>query len=331
MRSIRVGARRSALAVAQAELIATWLRAGGHDTEVVGITTRGDVDRRHLTEIGGSGVFAVAVRDGLHRGDIDVAVHSMKDLPVAEAPGLRIGAIPIREDSRDVLVGTTVDRLRDGMVIGTGSPRRQVQLAAYAEARGVALTCRPIRGNVGTRIKLVADGELDATVLAAAGLSRLNLIDAEAVLGSPTGIGVLTEGPTVQVLDHDVVTPAAAQGALAVEVSATAPEWIVAAVTALDHGSTRAAVTAEREFLATLEAGCLAPVGVAARVRNGHDMGTDLTLSAVIGRTVVSTLVEPANSGALLRVEGAGSCEEAAALGRRLARTALTRMEPQAE
>ncbi|OYO16903.1 hydroxymethylbilane synthase [Enemella evansiae] len=309
---IRIGARRSPLAVAQAEWVADRLRALGAEVELVGIDTRGDVDRRHLTEIGGTGVFAVAVREAVLAGEVDVAVHSMKDLPTAPAPGLEIAAIPEREDPRDVLVGQRLATLTDGMVIGTGSPRRAAQLQAYARERGLQLEFRPIRGNVGTRLALVEHGEVDATVLAAAGLRRLGLLDAL---------------PSHEILDPDVLAPAAAQGALAIEIARAARPGVPELIARLDDPATRAAVTAEREFLRTLEAGCLAPVGVLARTANETGGSTDLTLAAVIGRTFLSTSAQAGSDDAPpVRIAGSAAVEQGAELGRELAGQALARL-----
>lgn len=309
--TIRIGARRSPLAVAQADWVADRLRALGAAVELVGIDTRGDVDRRHLTEIGGTGVFAAAVREALLADEIDVAVHSMKDLPTAPAPGLVIAAIPEREDPRDVLVGQRLDTLTDGMVVGTGSPRRAAQLQAYADSRGLTLEFRPIRGNVGTRLGLVERGEVDATVLAAAGLRRLGLMESL---------------PRHEILDPDLLAPAAAQGALAIEIAEAARPGVPELVGRLDDPATRAAVTAEREFLRTLEAGCLAPVGVIARTAGKTTGESDLTLAAVIGRTFLSTSAQTGSDEALVRIAGTAAAGQGAELGRELAGQALARL-----
>lgn len=311
MKTLRVGARRSPLAVAQAQMIADALTERGYRTELVGIDTQGDTDRRHLTLIGGTGVFAVAVREGLLNGDIDVAVHSMKDLPTAQAPGLEIAAVPEREDTRDVLVGLRLDELADSMVIGTGSPRRQVQLLAYAASRGLKIRTQPIRGNVDTRLDFVRNGELNGIILAAAGLRRLGRWDSLGLAHEP--------------LSQEVLIPAAAQGALAVEISADASDDVRTAVRELDHAETRARVDAERTFLQVLEAGCLAPVGVAANLETGRDNGFDLTLRAVIGRTVSDTSSE-VDDDTLIRVTDSAPVGQASALGRRAAEAALAQM-----
>lgn len=309
---IRIGARRSPLAVAQATWVLGRLTALGADCELVGIDTQGDTDRRHLTEIGGTGVFAMAVRAALLDGSIDVAVHSMKDLPTAPAPGLEIAAVPEREDFRDVLVGCRVAELTDGMVIGTGSPRRQAQLEAHAAERGLDLTFRPIRGNVERRLDLVRTGEVDATLLAAAGLVRL---------GRLAGLDLPHE-----LLEPDVMLPAAAQGALAVEIASPARAGVRDLVARLDHPPTRARVLAEREFLRVLEAGCLAPVGVLATVDARRDKSADLTMAAVIGKTLSSSSLADESGAPLLRVAGEGATGMPVELGARLAQSALLRI-----
>ncbi len=157
-RPIRLGARKSALARAQASQVATALAADGIDTTFVGITTTGDLDQRQLTEIGGTGVFVSAVRDALRRDEIDVAVHSLKDLPTTPAEDLEIIAIPAREDTRDVLVGRRLDDLSDGTRLGTGAPRRAMQMIDWAAGRDIQLEIVPIRGNVETRIERVQRG-----------------------------------------------------------------------------------------------------------------------------------------------------------------------------
>ena len=307
-RPVRIGARRSPLAVAQAEWVADRLRAAGHAAELVGIESHGDRDRRKLTEIGGTGVFAVAVRDAVLDGTVDLAVHSLKDLPVAPAPGLALVAVPPREDARDVIVGLPPEQWDDDTVIGTGSPRRELQLAALAGERGVHPRFVPVRGNVDTRVDLVRRGEVQATVLAAAGLRRLGRLDAD-------GTGV--SGVPALVMPLARLLPAAGQAALAVECREDSPVRALAAT--LDDPVTRAAVTAERRFLATLEAGCLAPVGAFAEVTS-ETAGPRLTLTVVTGRKGHS-------GGVRLIVEQSSSAtDEADDLGDRTARRVLAQM-----
>ena len=203
-RPIRLGARKSALARAQANQVAAALAVGGIDSSFVGITTAGDTDQRHLTEIGGRGVFVSAVRDALYTAEIDVAVHSLKDLPTAEPDDLEIIAIPEREDTRDVLVGCRLDDLAEGARVGTGAPRRAMQILNWAASHNSWLEVVPIRGNVETRIERARAGQVDAVILAAAGLRRLGLL---AESETATEDVVINELPA-QILDHQVMLPA---------------------------------------------------------------------------------------------------------------------------
>lgn len=247
MSRLRLGTRRSDLAVTQSTWVADRLRALGHEVEIVEIVTEGDVDRSPLTQIGGTGVFAAAIRTALTQGRIDVAVHSLKDLPVTPEPGLVVAAVPPRETPADALVadgGGGIADLPAGAVVGTGSPRRSAQLAAARPD----LRVRPLRGNVGTRLAKVG-AELDAVVLAAAGLTRLGLL----------------EECGAAVLPPEVMLPAPGQGALAVECRSDDAQTL-AATAPLEDAITRLTVTAERALLAALEAGCTAPVGALARV-----------------------------------------------------------------
>ena len=287
--TLRLGTRRSALATTQSRWVADLLVGAGHRVELVEITTEGDLSAEPLTTIGGTGVFASAIRRALHDGRIDVAVHSLKDLPTAAEPGLVVAAIPVREDCRDVLVardGLTLGELPVGSVVGTGAPRRAAQLAAL----GLGLDVQAIRGNVETRIRLVTDGVVDAVVLARAGLSRLGRL-----------------GDVTEVLDPIQMLPAPGQGALAVECRSDRLD-VMAAVAPLDDPDTRACVSAERQLLRTLEAGCTAPIGALAEVVEG-DIGLELSLRAFAGshdgtlelrRSLVGTYTEPEALGARL-------------------------------
>ncbi len=301
-RPIRLGARTSALARAQTNQVATALAAGGSDTTFVGITTTGDLDQRQLTEIGGTGVFVSAVRDALRRGEIDVAVHSFKDLPTSPADDLEIIAVPEREDTRDVLVGRRLDDLLDGGRVGTGAPRRAMQILDWAASRELALEVVPIRGNVETRIERAREGRVDAVILAAAGLRRLGLL-AETEDASEA---ILIKQLSAQILDHQVMLPAPGQGALALEIHRSLSMELRQRLVALDNFVARAESLVERGFLATLEAGCTAPVGAHAVVNAVRGTSLDLTLTAVIGRTLLSNLSEPTKAG-LLRLEAHGS------------------------
>lgn len=272
--------------MAQSGIVADRVRqvTGGRDVELVEITTRGDTDRGHLAQIGGSGVFVSALREALLAGEVDFAVHSLKDLPTAPAEGLVIAAVPEREDPRDALVardGLAFEDLPPGARVGTGSPRRAAQLNAWARALGRTIETVPVRGNVDTRIGYVASGELDAVVLAAAGLSRLGLL-----------------GEATQLIPTDAVLPAPGQGALAVECSAARAD-LTSALAELDDPFTRAAVTAERALLAALEAGCSAPVGALADLVAGApgEPVTELRLRGVVGTTDGTTLVQMSITG----------------------------------
>lgn len=244
-RILRLGTRGSTLATTQAGHVADALRALGHDVELVEVRTEGDVNGAPLTQIGGSGVFASALRTALREDHIDIAVHSLKDLPTAPEDGLMVAAVPVREDPRDVVItrGAQLADLPQGALVGTGSPRRAAQLQLLAPQ--VSLV--DIRGNVGTRITKVLSGEVDATILAAAGLNRL---------------GRMSEA--TQTLEFTEMLPAPGQGALAVECRSDDAE-VVAACTPLNDQATYQAVTAERALLARLEAGCTAPIGALAQ------------------------------------------------------------------
>ena len=310
---LRLGARTSPLARAQVELVGAALTARDVPWTFVGVTTQGDVDRRHLAEIGGTGLFVGAVRDALRSGSIDVAVHSLKDLPTGAEVDLEVTAVPAREDTRDVLIGRRLADLTDGVRIGTGSPRRAMQLHDWAARTGTALEVVPIRGNVDTRIGLAARGELDAVVLAAAGLRRLGRLDPELVEGPSAGSGhiPLTVGDLpAEILDHALMLPAPGQGALALETSTALDGNARAAVAALDDPVAHAEVRAERGFLAALEAGCTAPVGSRAVVKSVRGTTADLTLTAVIGRTLLSNLAEPLPADSVLRFEAHDATSE---------------------
>jgi hydroxymethylbilane synthase len=302
-RPIRLGARKSALARAQANQVATALAVGGIDSSFVGITTAGDADQRHLTEIGGRGVFVSAVRDALYTGEIDVAVHSLKDLPTAEPDDLEIIAIPEREDTRDVLLGCRLDDLAKYARVGTGAPRRAMQILDWAASHNSWLEVVPIRGNVETRIERARAGQVDAVILAAAGLRRLGLLaESEAA----TEDLVINELPA-QILDHQVMLPAPGQGALALEIHRSLSIELRRHLAALDNSVAHAESLVERGFLAALEAGCTAPVGARAAVTAVRGTSLDLTLTAVIGRTLLSNLSEPTKAGPVIRLEASGS------------------------
>lgn len=305
-RALRLGTRRSKLAMAQSGHVAEAVRrATGRDVELVEITTYGDTSREHLSQIGGTGVFVAALRDALLNGEVDFAVHSLKDLPTAEHEGLTVAAVPPRVDPRDALVardGLTLDRLPDGARVGTGSPRRMAQLNAYARSHGLRIETVPIRGNVDTRIGYVRSGELDAVVLAAAGLHRIGRTD-----------------EVTDFLSVDFVLPAPGQGALAIECPAS-DAALVAALAELDDPHTRVAVTAERSLLAALEAGCSAPVGALADLPADGQDATEMRLRGVVGTTDGSAQVQLSTTGPVPTSHG-----DALALGRELASEMLAK------
>jgi len=289
--ALRLGTRGSALALAQSGHVAASITARlGRPVELVRVQTEGDRNAAAIAQIGGTGVFVTALRDALLAGTVDLAVHSYKDLPTAPAQGLVIAAVPPREDPRDVLVardGLTLGELAAGSRIGTGSPRRTAQLLGL----GLGLEVVPIRGNVDTRIGKVRAGELDAVVLARAGLARLDRL-AEAT----------------EVIDPLTVLPAPAQGALAVECRAQDAE-LAAQLGELDDPDTRVAVAAERALLSALEAGCTAPVGALAQVAEGDD-GLELYLRG---------LVAAVDGNSAVRLSATGPTSAAEDVGRRLA------------
>lgn len=417
--TVRLGTRASALALAQSRMVARDLRAAaaragaGLRIELVTVRTRGDVDPTALARLGGAGVFAAALRTALLDGECDLAVHSFKDLPTADAPGLVVAAVPAREDPRDALClrppgragsGGRADRepgagragadhstgaagpagsaeapgpagltglggpaglggltgLRPGARVGTGSPRRAAQLLSIRPDLEIV----EIRGNVPTRLARVVgsvvspDGpmgavrepDLDAVVLALAGLRRLGLeayasrILAAAPAG-PARPGEPADRPgcpgRTQCADHSarpgparsagadpepVMVPAPAQGALAVETRedvATRLPGLAVALAALDDPSTRAAVTAERSLMAHLGAGCAAPVGALARPDDGGGSGGDGGGDGSAARLRLDALVASLDGARRLVVREAGSAREAEALGARAARSLL--------
>ncbi len=296
MSAIRIGTRRSLLARTQSELVAAALReALGRDVELVEVTTEGDVSAAPLATLGGTGVFVSALRDALLRGDVDLAVHSLKDLPTAPHHQITLAAVPQREDPRDAVIardGLTLGELPAGARIGTGSPRRAAQLHAL----GLGFDVVGIRGNVDTRISKVFAGEVDAVVLARAGIARLGRMD-----------------DVTEVLDPLQMLPAPGQGALAVECRAEDTELARQVRSAIDDPRTRAAVTAERAVLATLEAGCSAPVGAMGEIAEGED-GDELWLRAV---------ALSADGAVAVRRSATGSPGDAEKVGRTLAEEML--------
>ncbi|WP_209305667.1 hydroxymethylbilane synthase [Mycobacterium sp. PS03-16] len=287
---MRIGTRGSLLATTQAGTIRDALIARGHAAELVIISTEGDRNQGPIADIG-IGVFTAAIREALVDGRADVAVHSYKDLPTAPDPRFAIAAIPPREDPRDALVardGLVLGELPAGSVVGTSSPRRAAQLRAL----GLGLEIRPLRGNLDTRLNRVGSGELDAIVVARAGLAR---------------IGRLAD--VTEALEPVQMLPAPAQGALAVECRAGDTE-LVALLAALDDADTRAAVTAERVLLAELEAGCSAPVGAIAEVVESIDED-----GRVFEEVSLRACVAALDGSDVIRASGVGTPERAADLG----------------
>ncbi|HEY6501624.1 MAG TPA: hydroxymethylbilane synthase [Streptosporangiaceae bacterium] len=249
---LRLGTRKSPMAMTQSGLVARAItERTGRPVELVGVTTKGDVSRAQLAQIGGTGVFVSALRDELLAGRVDLAVHSLKDLPTGQPEGIVLAAVPVRDDPRDVLIAKDGAKLADlpsGAVIGTGSPRRAAQLLLLRQD----IRCVPIRGNADTRLGKIGAGEVDAVVLAAAGLGRLGRLDLVS-----------------QIFEPDDMLPAPGQGALAVECRAADTE-LAALLATIDDPASRAAVTAERTVLAALEAGCSAPIGAYAAGTSDH-------------------------------------------------------------
>ena len=289
---LRVGTRASLLARTQSGHVADALRAAlDREVVLVEVTTEGDITSAPLSSLGGVGVFVSALRDALLRGDVDIAVHSLKDIPTYPTEGITLAAVPLREDPRDVVVardGLTLGELPAGSRVGTGSLRRSAQLHAL----GLGLEIVDIRGNVDTRIGKVTSGQLDAVLLARAGLARTGRLDA-----------------VTEVLDPLQMLPAPGQGALAVECRSE-DEFLVDQVrVALDDTRTRSAVTAERIVLAALEAGCSAPVGALAEIAEGEH-GDELWVRAI---------ALSSDGAAAVRKSATGTPDDAVGVGQRLA------------
>jgi hydroxymethylbilane synthase len=290
---IRIATRGSPLALVQARAVASRLEEGGALVEVVPMRTEGD--RRaeaRLAAIGGKGLFVREIEEALVRRAVDVAVHSLKDLPAQLPEGLTLAAYPEREDPRDVLVGRVPGGLEDlppGAVVGTSSPRRR----ALVLSRRPDLVVEPVRGNVDTRLRKLEAGECDALLLAAAGLARLCL--------TPKHVSPLAP---------EVFVPAVGQGVLALEARADDVATL-AALRGLDHTPTRACATAERAFLARLGASCVTPMAAHARL--------------IGGRLTIDGLVAGEDGREVLRERAEGDAGDAEALGRRVAEALLAR------
>ena len=285
--AVRLGTRASTLATTQSQWVADRLAAAlDREVELVEVTTTGDTSAQPLAQLGGTGVFVSALREALLDGRIDVAVHSLKDLPTQPAEGIALAAVPEREDPRDVVVardGLTLGELPAGSTVGTGSPRRAAQLHAL----GLGLEIADIRGNVDTRIRKVREGDYDAVVLARAGLSRIGRLD-----------------EATEVLDPLQMLPAPGQGALAVETREV--DELTHDVARLDDARARCAVTAERAVLATLEGGCAAPIGVLAEVVEG-EQGEELWVRAAALSPDGTLAVRMSATGDPADADGVGS------------------------
>jgi hydroxymethylbilane synthase len=288
---IRIGTRASALALVQAGEVAAALRARGQDVEILPIRTEGDrLAAARLATIGGKGLFVREIEDALLAGTVDVAVHSLKDLPAEFPDGLMLAAFPVREDPRDTIITRSaggLSGLPPGAVVGTSSPRRRaLVLAARPD-----LVVEPLRGNVDTRLRKLETEAFDAVILAAAGLKRLGLMPTHA-----------------EPLAVDTFVPAVGQGVLGLEARAD-DERVRTALAALDDRVTRACALAERAFLTRLGASCVTPVA-------GH-------ASIESGTLVMRALVVSEDGKRILRERGTAALPEASSLGRRLAESLL--------
>jgi hydroxymethylbilane synthase len=288
VRILRIGTRGSVLAKWQAESVRKQIFAtAGIEAEIVIIKTSGDkMQQSPLTQIGGKGIFVKELEDALFENSIDLAVHSVKDIPTETPNGLNFPAVCRRDDIRDCLIsntGSTLATLRRGARVGTSSLRRQAQLLHLRPD----LDIRELRGNVDTRLRKVGDGEYDAIVLAKAGLDRLGLSDRISEAFSP-----------------EVFLPAVGQGAIGIE-TRTGDADVEDLLGPLDDGETRAAIIAERAMLKVLQGGCQVPIGAWAREEHG-EMVMEACVTSVDGRKHVKQRLT-------------GKREESAALGERMA------------
>ena len=308
---LRIGSRPSALALAQARLIKAGIEAAlpGLVAEIVAVSTSGDkLTTASLAQVGGKGLFIRELEQALAAGKIDLAVHSMKDLPAILPSEFRIAAVPAREDARDALItggGGGWNRLARGARLGTSSTRRRLEALRLRPDLEVI----PQRGNVDTRLAKLAAGDFDAIILAMAGLRRLGKL----------GSIACTE------LDEREFVPSGGQGALAIEARATGPiggaDEIEAAVVAHNDPRTLAEVTAERAFLATIGASCVSPVGVKASV-DGEALKIHALLFSVDG---ARNLADEISAAYRIENEGAGLASAAAAIGAALGRRMIER------
>jgi len=292
---IRIGTRGSKLALWQAEWVKSALenRSPGVSVELVVIKTKGDkIQDVPLAKVGGKGLFVKEIEEAILDGRVDLAVHSMKDMPAEIPEGLCIGAVPVREDPRDVFIsssGRHLDALPQGARVGTSSLRRAAQLRHGRPD----LDVQPLRGNLDTRMRKLDEGQFDAVVLAAAGVKRLDLAHR-----------------ITQSLAPETMLPAVGQGALCIEVRENDPR-IGPLARGLDHGETRRAVTGERAFLHKLEGGCQVPIAA-----HGVIDGERLTLSG---------LVAELDGSAMIKETLSGPATDAGEIGVRLAQRLLDR------
>ncbi len=292
--TLTIGSRGSALALWQARHVARLLEQSGTPTRIEIIKTTGDhLQTASLAQAGGKGLFTKEIEEALLAGTIDVAVHSLKDLPTATSPGLAIAAIPEREDPRDAIAGKALAELSHGARIGTSSGRRAAQLRLLRPD----LVIEPVRGNVDTRLRKLKEGQYDAILLAAAGLRRLGL-----------------ESEIAQLLSPDQMCPAPGQGALAIQTRAYDPAYTICR--ALDHLASFQAVTCERAALAALGGGCQLPFGAFAEHLNSAHLGSTLRLTAV---------VVAADASEHLRATAEGPATLGEQLGLRVAQDLLAR------
>jgi len=294
MPHLRIGSRPSRLALAQAQLVKTAVErnAPGLVCEVIAIKTTGDkLTTPSLAGVGGKGLFVRELEQALDAGRIDIAVHSMKDMPARLAPQFRLIAVPAREDSADVLLsaGPDLARLAQGARLGTASLRRRFQAARLRPD----LVIQPLRGNIDTRLGRLREGEFDAIILAAAGLRRLGLADL----------------PPMHRLDADDFVPAGGQGALAVESRAGVliggSQEVQRAIASLDDRCSRIEISAERAFLAEIGASCASPIGVRASA-DGSELALRVMLFSFDGARSMSETVQVAGVSEVADAERAG-------------------------
>ncbi len=292
MSALRLGTRKSPMAITQSLQVARAITAtSGREVELVGMSTYGDASAAQLAQIGGTGVFVSGLRASLLAGEVDLAVHSLKDLPTQPTEGIMLAAVPPRDDPRDALAARHGAKLADlplAARIGTGSARRAAQLLMMRPD----VVPVPVRGNAGTRLAKVSSGDLDAVVLAYAGLVRIDRVDA-----------------VTQIFEAEEMLPSPGQGALAVEIRADS-EDLASLLAHVNDPVSRAATTAERSLLAALQAGCLAPVGA-------YAAGTDVVR--------LHAIVVAADGGTALRGSTEGPAAQADHLGRELAADLLRR------